>query len=337
MKILQIGAYPEFAVLEVPTPQPGPGEVLLRVEAVTTCPQWDLHLRHNAPMFVGHRFDYPYTPGQPGHEATGTIAAIGAGVTAVAVGDRVSAWRDPGHQRPGCYAQYAVLGAENVIRVPAHLPLEATASVELAMCVGATFLMLREMHVLAGRRIGIMGLGPAGLIAAQMARAEGAMEVIGFDPTPGRREFAGTLCVDAACDPRADLGPRFPARPAAPGLDSIIDCVGAKASVEFAMDHARDVVALFGVQREDYTFAPRHYGRLRLCGYPGHSREAAEYAVRLIERGALNLAPLVSRHLPLERYQEGIDLLESQQAIKVCFTPWDASSVEITEPEAQKE
>jgi len=83
------------------------------------------------------------------------------------------------------------------------------------------------------------------------------------------------------------------------------------------------VVALFGVQREGYVYEPRHYSGLRLCGYPGHSREAAEYAVDLIERGLLKLAPLVTHHLPLERYAEGVDLLERQEAIKVCFHPWD--------------
>jgi len=324
MKILQVGSGRAFSILETPTPQPGPGEVLMRVEAVTTCPQWDLHLRHDEPMFVGHRFHYPYTPGQPGHEATGNIVALGTGVTELAVGDRVSAWRDPGHKNPGCYAQYAVHRAENVIRVPAELPSDATASVELAMCVGATFLMLRPMNVLAGKRIGIGGLGPAGLIAAQMARAEGAAEVIGFDLSSVRRDYACACCLDAAYDPRdAALANLLPARPDLPRLDSAVDCVGAKASVEFLMDRVRDVVALFGVQREGYVYEPRHYSGLRLCGYPGHSREAAEYAVDLIKRGLLKLAPLVTHHLPLERYAEGVDLLERQEAIKVCFHPWD--------------
>ncbi len=321
MKILQIGSYPEFTLLEVPTPSPGEGEVLLRVDAVTTCPQWDLHLRHAEPMFVGHQFHYPYTPGQPGHEATGEIVAIGPGVTDVVIGDRVSAWRDAGHDRPGCYAQYVVLQAENVIRVPAHLPVEATASIELAMCVGATFLLLKGMHLIRGRRVGIMGLGPAGLIAAQMARAEGASEVIGFDLSPTRREYARSLFLDAAYDPADDLTDLFPVRPAAPKIDCTIDCVGARRSVEYAMDRTHETVALFGVQREEYTFAIRHYSRLCLVGYPGHSREAAEYAVGLITEGKLKLAPLVTHHLPLERYGEGIDLLESQQAIKICFHP----------------
>lgn len=328
MKTLQVTAPGAFEIRERPIPQPGPGEVLMRVDAVTTCPQWDLHLWHDEPMFVGHRFHYPYAPGQPGHEATGEIAAIGPGVMDVAVGDRVSAWRDPGHETPGCYAQYVLLKAECVIRVPADLPTEATASVELAMCVGATFLLLRRMDAIAGRRFGVMGLGPAGLIAAQMARAEGAIEVIGFDLSAARRTLALSIGVDGAFSTRDDLSAHFPARPDRPALDSGVDCVGARATVEYLMDRTADVVALFGVQREDYTFGVRHYfpHGLRLCGYPGHSREAAEYAVGLIQSGALDLTPLVTHHLPLERYDEALALLEQQKAVKVCFHPWDEAA-----------
>ena len=156
-----------------------------------------------------------------------------------------------------------------------------------------------------------------------MARAEGASEIIGFDLSPARRDYASIHFLDAAFDPRDPaVGDSFPARPGAPKLDSAVDCVGAKASVEFLMDRVSDVVALFGVQREDYVYKIHHSG-LRLCGYPGHSRAAAEYAVDLIEREQLKLAPLVTHHLPLERYAEGIDLLERQEAIKVCFHPWE--------------
>jgi threonine dehydrogenase-like Zn-dependent dehydrogenase len=322
MKALQVTAPGAFTILDLPTPIPGPGEVLLRVDAVTTCPQWDLHLRHNEPMFVGHTFHYPYPPGQPGHEATGEIAVVGDGVTHLPVGTRVSAWRDPGHNRPGCYAQYVVMSAENVIPVSAQLPPHAVASVELAMCVGASFLVLKDMNAIQGQHFGVVGLGPAGLIAVQMAKAEGAARVTGFDFDDSRRQLACALGADDAFDPRANLDAHFPSRPQPPTLDSGIDCVGAKKSVEFLMDRTLDTVALFGVQREAYSFEPRHYNRLRLCGYPGHSYAAAQYAVKLIEQGALNLAPLVTRELPLEDYNEAVALLERQEAIKVCFRPW---------------
>jgi threonine dehydrogenase-like Zn-dependent dehydrogenase len=328
MNVLQIEEGGRSTVLEMPRPEPGPGQVLLRVLGVATCPQWDLHLRHNEPMFLGHKFHYPYTPGQPGHEATGAIESVGPDVTEVAAGDRVSAWRDAGHERPGCYAQFVLLDAANVIRVPPHLPLEATASVELAMCVGASFLMLREMNVIEGRRFGVNGLGPAGLIAAQMARAEGASEVIGFDLSAERCDYAVTVsAVCAAHDPRTAPESVAPMRSHAAAIQTGIDCVGAKTSVEWLMDHVRDALALFGVQRESYSFTPRHYHpALRLCGYPGHSRAAAEYAVSLIERGLLDLAPLVTHRLPLERYDEGIDLLSRQQAIKILYLPWNQES-----------
>lgn len=314
MKILQITAPGQFVINEAPVPVPAADEVVLRVEAVTTCPQWDLHIRHNEPMFVGGEFEFPLTPGKPGHEASGEIAAIGAGVTTLAVGDRAAAWRDQPMHVPGCYAQFVALPAHSVIRLPKGLSATATAPLELAMCVGATLVKLRNMNLLQSGQYGVMGLGPAGLVAAQMLRAEGGSEIIGFDLSPERHAFAAAL-LDASYDPRQMEEPAK--------LDGIIDCVGAKASVEWAMDHAQHFVALFGVQRQDYTFAPRHYLNLCLIGYPGHSLEAAQYALGLVERGALNLELLSTHHLPLEHYNEGIDLLEKQQAVKVCFHPWE--------------
>ena len=316
MKILQIVAPKEIVIHDVATPRPGAGEVLMRVNAVTTCPQWDLHLWRNEPMFVGHRLSFPYTAGQPGHEATGVVEAVGPGVADLSPGDRVSAWRDAGHQVPGCYAQYVVHRAENVIRVPAGLPDEALAPVELAMCVGTVFRMLKAMDAVRGRCFGVAGLGPAGLVAVQMAKAEGARAVIGFDLNPGRRSLACRLGAAECHDPRD--GSRL-----SDGLrmESSVDCVGARASVEFLMDRTDDVVALFGVQREDYVYRPCH-NRLRLCGYKGHFRESAEYAVDLIRNGRLDLAPLTTHRLPLERYADGVALLETQQALKICFLPW---------------
>lgn len=319
MKTLIVTAPDKFEVVEVPIPQPGEGEVLLRIEAVTTCPQWDLHLRHNEPMFVGHQFHYPYTPGQPGHEATGTIERLGENTEEFQVGERVSVWRDAGHHIAGCYAQFVARKAEDLIRVPSHLPFEATAPVELAMCVGAQFLQLRAMNLIQGRRCAVMGLGPAGLIAVQMMKAEGAEEIYGFDLSPKRRELALQLGATAVFDSREDL-PQFSMRPDAK-IDCALDCVGAKATVEWLMNRTGETVALFGVQREDYTFAPRHYS-LKLIGYPGHSRAAADYAVDLIEQGKLDLAPLATHQIPLEDYGRGVDLLESQEAIKICFKPW---------------
>ncbi len=327
VKILQVDRNRIYRLLDVDTPAPGPGEVLMRVDAVTTCPQWDLHLRHDEPMFIGHTFHYPYTPGQPGHEASGVVEAVGDNVTHLHTGDRISAWRDPGHDRPGCYAQYSVLNADHVIHVPSRLSAEATAPVELAMCVGSSMLLLRRLDALSGKRVGVMGLGPAGLVAIQMARAEGASSVIGFDLSPQRRALAVRCGADAAYDTRTVSDAQIPYRWTKPVIDTAIDCVGAAVTVEWIMDRTLEVVALFGVQREAYRYQPHHYSPpLLLCGYPGHHRDAAEYAVSLIASGLLDLMPLITHRLPLDRYGDGIDLLERQEAVKVCFFPWECSN-----------
>jgi threonine dehydrogenase-like Zn-dependent dehydrogenase len=322
MKVLQVTAPNAFEVLDLPIPEPGPGEVLMRVEAIATCPQWDLHLRHNEPMFVGHQFTYPYTPGQPGHEATGHVEAIGPGVTSVKPGDRICAWRDQGHDVPGCYAQYVILQEASALPIPEGLPPEAWAPLEMAMCIATVFRMLNEMDATRGRIFGVCGLGPAGLIALQMARAEGAAQVIGLDPVAERREMALRLGADECYDPTADLDAVLPVRWIGARLQTSVDCHGARASVQNIMDRTGDVVALFGVQREDYTYALGHAG-LRLCGYRGHFRESAQYAADLVAAGKLDMASLCTVHLPLERYGEGIDLLESRQAIKILYKPWD--------------
>lgn len=323
MKVLQVHEGGITALVEVPVPDPGPGQVRMRVEAVTTCPQWDLHLRHGEPMFPGHRLTYPYTAGQPGHEATGTIDQVGAGVQSLREGDRVSIWRDPGHHVLGAYAQYVVRDAHELIRVPSSLPPEATAPVELGMCLGATFQMLASMDVLRDRTVAVFGLGPAGLIAVQMAKCEGAAMIFGFDVREDRRALALTLGAQVCASP-ADAEALAPLRPDAL-IDTAIDCVGAKATVEWLMDRTRDTVALFGVQREPYTFDVHHYSGLRLCGYPGHSRSAAEYAVAMMERGELNLGSLVTHRMALEQYDEAVDLLERQVAVKVSLDPWARS------------
>lgn len=309
MKRLQVMEPYRYEILDVPIPTPGPGEVLMRVNAVSICSQWDLHLHHNEPMFIGHQFVYPYPAGQPGHEATGMVEAVGEGVTELAPGDRVSAWRDTG---AGCYAQYVVHRTENLIRVPDGVPDAVVASVELAMCVGTVFRMLRDMDVIQGRCVGVSGLGAAGLVALQMARAEGAEQVIGFDLSPERRALACRLGADACFDPRA--------AEEIPAMQTAVDCVGAWKSVSFLLDRVTDVLALFGVQREDYIYAP-HHNHVRLCGYKGHWRESAEYAVDLIRAGKLDLASLITHQLPLERYDEAIRLLETQEAVKVCLLP----------------
>jgi len=317
MKGLQITAPEQAEVREFPIPEPMPGEVLVQVSGVTTCPQWDLHVYYGRPMFAGGTLSFPYPVGQPGHEMTGVVAAIGAGVMGFKPGDTVSAWRDPGQVRQGCYAQYVALAQEHLIQVPAGMEPAHLAPLELGMCLASTILELKRVDALRGRKVGISGLGPAGLVAAQMVRSEGAAEVVGLDISAMRREFARSFGFDDILDPRQETG--LPARNQRGALDVSIDCVGYKESAEYLMAHTRQMVAWFGVQREPYRYTDN---TLSLLGYPGHHRAAAEYALNQVVTGKLNLARMVTHHFPLEEYDHAVKLLKAQEAVKVCFLPW---------------
>lgn len=322
MKCLQILRPGHAEVMDLPVPKPKREEVLVKVLAVTTCPHWDLHIYQGQPMFVNVPISYPYPPGQPGHEMSGIVASVGPEVTGFKCGDRVSAWRDQGHHRPGCYAQYVIIDERNLIRVPETLDPVSTAALELAMCIGASILDLKTANAISGKRVGVNGLGPAGLVAAQLMRAEGASEVIGFDTEGSRGEYAKShLRLSHVVDPLSDEGKDLPMRKQPDVLlDTSIDCVGLRESVQYIMDHTKGIVALFGVQREDYTYGLMHTG-LKLFGYPGHSIEAARYALQKLSEGSLDLGLLVTHRMKLEDYREAVRLLKTKSAIKVCFLP----------------
>lgn len=321
MKLMQIEAPGRAVWRDAPVPEPGPGEVLVRVRAIATCPHWDLHIFGGQPMFPGMKLEYPYLPGQPGHEAVGEVVALGPGVTALQVGMSVAVWRDTGRRPQGCYAQFNVLRAEDLLEVPATLAVAEIASLELAMCVEVSFQQLARLGGIAGRSLGLAGLGPAGLVAVQLARAHGAAEVIGLDPVAERRELALTLGAHHAVAPDAAA---WPASRDSGALDDAIDLTGVPASIEFLLDRTRRCVTLFGVLREEVRYGGRHmFGPgLLLMGYGDHNRAAAETALRFITEGKLRLAPLITHTLPFTRYAEGVELLRTKQAIKVLFDPW---------------
>jgi threonine dehydrogenase-like Zn-dependent dehydrogenase len=323
MRSLQIKAPGLAELVQLPIPEPGPGQVVIKVLAINTCPHWDLHIFHGEPMFAGTGpIQYPYSAGQPGHEAAGEVYAVGAGVDDLRAGDRVAMWRDQGHGRQGCYAQYALAERANLLQVPDHVELEKVVSLELAMCVAASILELKAWGGIQGRKTGVGGLGPAGRVAAQMLKAEGASEVVASEPDAARRRAAlDAGDVDAAFDPTGGAEQLPPLRHQPGAWETSVDCVGLAASVHFMMDHTSETLALFGVQREDYVYGVRHAG-LRLFGYPGHHIHAAQYAMDLISRGLLDLRPLASVTLPLTRYADGVHMLERGQALKIRYLPW---------------
>ncbi|HUG10341.1 MAG TPA: zinc-binding dehydrogenase [Opitutaceae bacterium] len=307
---------------EAAVPVPGEDEVLVRVLGVTTCPHWELHMFDGVPMHSGHEIRYPLPAGHPGHEAMGEVAGLGPGVTEFAVGDRVVAWRSNLHASDGFYRQFNAYPAELLLKIPRELTPAAVASLELAMCVESSFAQLATVGGVAGRRVGVAGLGPGGLVAVQLARAHGAKAVVGIDPVAARRALALKLGADDAVAPDSESWPA--SRDDAKAIDMAMDCTGRSEAVEFLLARTRIAVALFGVLREPVRYSPElMWGPgVSLLGYGDHTRAHGEAALGFVAAGKLRLDVLVTCTMPMRRYADAVEMLRRHDAIKVLLDPW---------------
>lgn len=195
MKAVQAHRFgpPEVLVYgEVPTPEPGPGQVLIKVESASVN-YADVMRRSNAP--------YPFPtalPYTPGSEVAGSVAALGAGAAGPPVGTPVFAL--VGRDGSSGYAQYAVADATQVIPIPPGLgPDEACA---LAVAGVTALLLLAEVARLQpGERVLVPGAGGGvGAYAVQLAKLRGAGAVIGAASTPAKRARARELGADHVVD-----------------------------------------------------------------------------------------------------------------------------------------
>jgi threonine dehydrogenase-like Zn-dependent dehydrogenase len=322
MKQLVITKPGEVAWADAPMPTPKPDEVLVRVSGVSTCPHWDMHILDGEPMFPGQDLQYPYFPGQPGHEAVGVVMAVGEEVTSLEVGQPVVAWRDTGEPRAGFYAQFNVFRAVDLLAVSDDREPAQLASLELAMCVEVSFQRLAELGGVKDRSVAIAGLGPAGLVAVQLARYHGAKSVIGIDPVEDRRELAQHLGADSVSDGTAESWPA--GRTSEQAVDLAIDCTGIAPVVEFLLHRTHQAVALFGVVRQEIKYAGGlMWGPgVTLMGYGDHNRTAAETALAAVEADALDLSALITETMPMSEYARGVEMLRQKQAIKILFDPW---------------
>lgn len=174
MKAALLKAYgdvDQFEIGEIPTPEPGPGEVLIKIEASAINP-FDLILRQG---FVAQLIPLPF-PAVLGGDAAGTIAALGAGVTGFAVGDRVVA--DFAANGKGANAEYGVVPATAAAKLPASLSFEQGAALVKAGLTGRQ--TVEALGVKSGDRVLVSGgLGSVGRAAVQYLKEIGAYPVAG--------------------------------------------------------------------------------------------------------------------------------------------------------------
>lgn len=329
MNVLQITGKEQFEFIRIPVPEPQEGEVLIKRLGIVTCNAYDRNIYQGKPYpNIKATLTFPYPPGGPGHEWVGEVAELGTGVTNLKIGDWVCTPGGRGEGRgmyPGGYSPYSICHETHLIKVPTGMDLAKLAPVEMATCVSANILDLKAMKAIEGKKAGVIGLGPAGLIAAQMLRAEGAAEIIGLEIDEGRRKYAvSSGQVDQAIDPLGEDGRSLPFRRSRNAAIEIgIDCAGVPAAIEYLMDHTRNIVTLFAVQLGPVEFKAGSLGYhegLKLHGHPGRNFECGEYAVQRVADSDIDLSLVVSHTMRLEDYDKAMELIISHQALKVLFT-----------------
>ncbi|WP_024507108.1 alcohol dehydrogenase AdhP [Bradyrhizobium sp. ARR65] len=212
MKAAVVRTFGKPLVIEdVPVPVPGPGEVLVKVKACGVC-HTDLHAASG---------DWPVKPVPPfipGHEAAGTVAALGPGVTNLKVGDAVGvAWlhdacmaceycetgwetlcehqHNTGYSVNGGFAEYVIASAPFAARLPADVDFAGVAPI---LCAGVTtYKGLKETEARPGEWVVISGVGGLGHVAIQYAKAMG-LKVVGVDIAEDKLELAKEAGADHA-------------------------------------------------------------------------------------------------------------------------------------------
>ncbi|HRD12801.1 MAG TPA: zinc-binding dehydrogenase [Mycobacterium sp.] len=317
------------ALEDVPIPEPGPGEVLVRVAFCGIC--------HSDLSLINGTFPAQRPVVTQGHEASGTIAKLGPDVTGWSEGDRVvlAAGR-PCLECPNCrrgemsnclriqlmafaydgaWAEYTVALAAGLTRVPDNVPLEQAAI--LADAVSTPFgAVVRTGKVTVGESVGVWGVGGIGTHIVQLARLVGAAPVIAIDINPVVRDRALELGADHAFDSRdPDLRAKLAEVTGGRLLDVAFDAVGLKVTFEQALDCLTVGGRLVGVGMSDQspTVGPTSMFGLtqkQVLGHLGYQNVDIETLARLVSLGRLDLSRSISRIIPLGDIRDGIDALE---------------------------
>ena len=327
---------------DVPIPEPGPGEVLVKVAFCGIC--------HSDLSLINGTFPAQLPVVTQGHEASGTIAGLGLGVTGWSEGDRVvvAAGRPcgdcPNCRRgevanclrirlmafayDGAWAQYTVAQAAGLTRVPDNVPLEQAAI--LADAVSTPFgAVVRTGKVAIGESVGVWGVGGVGTHIVQLARLVGAAPIIAVDINPVVRDRALELGADYAFDSRdPDLKDKLDEVTGGRKLDVAFDAVGLKATFEQALDclTVGGRLVAVGMSAQAPTVGPTAMFGLsqkQVLGHLGYQNVDIETLARLVSLGRLDLSRSISRIIPLEDIREGIEALERADGnpIRILVAP----------------
>lgn len=326
---------------EVAVPCPGPGELLVRVEAALTCGTDVKTYQRGHPKLP--------LPAPMGHEFSGTVAAVGRGVTNFKEGDAVACVPTApcgvcrlcrrgceslcpdavGRIVLGAFAEYVLLPAHvvavNVFTRPASLEAAMAAVLEPLACVvhGADRVAIeRAEHTV------LLGDGPIALLFAQVARLRGDGELLLVGRHPARLAAAEALGIETLADPGPEeLEDAVLAWTGGTGADVVVECVGRPEVWEAAPALAAvgGEVLLYGGcaagTRASFDTYRIHYDEVDLKGAFHYGRSDVRRALEYLATGEVRADPLITHRLPLDRLMEALMLVLTREAIKVAIEP----------------
>jgi alcohol dehydrogenase/L-iditol 2-dehydrogenase len=327
---------------DMPVPEIGEGEVLLRVRGVGVCGS-DVHQYHNTQS---------WTVGVPvilGHEFCGEIAAVGKAVRGWKEGDRVASETaaeidldcpltrqgqynlDPSRLAFGCHhhgamASYVKVPSRTLHRLPPEVPFDIAAMTE--PCCVAYQCTVVNTRIRPGDLVVVLGPGPIGLLCATLAKLSGAGTVVlvGMRRDQARMEIGlkagATHAVNLESE---DLGKWLAQRGDGLGADVVIDSTGASASLKSALEWVRPAGHItkvgWGPQPMNFSMDPLVRKAVTLQGSFSHTWAVWERVLELLASGQLDPRPYLSRVSPLGEWKSSFDGMHEGSLIKAVLTP----------------
>ena len=341
MKAIQYYGPKDIRFEEVMVKPPESGEVVVKVMSALTCGTDVKTFRRGHPVLIKE------VPSGFGHEFAGVIEKVGAGVEGFRVGDRVVA----ANSAPcgecfyckrqeynlcenldllnGAYAEYITVPArivkKNMLILPPDLSFDKAAFCEpLANVVHGA----ERTGIKKGDCVGIIGIGPIGLMFARVAKLMGAKVIVAGRNLKAAEDFAhADEIVDLKKYPNAvKIFKDFSAE--GKGLDVAIECVGLPEIWEQIFDCVRPggTVHFFGGcksgSKVTFDTTRMHYGDIKMMSVFHHTPKYFRKALEYIDSGEIEVEKLITETLPLEKVEYAMEQHIAGKAIKFLIKPW---------------
>jgi len=322
----------DLRVERAPAPVPGPGEVLLKIASVGTCGS-DVHYYLEGgigdaivkePITMGHEFSAWIAGFGPGVEGSHGLKLGQLVAVEPAISCGVCEFCQHGHPNicpnvrfcgtppiDGVFAEYAVMPAENCFPLPEGFSANDGALLEP---LGIAIHTVDLAHLKIGQTVAVLGAGVIGLMTAAVAKAAGAGAIYITEPLAHRRQFALEYAADAVFDPGAeDVVEAIMRATNGRGVDIAFEAAGAPETPDQAARVARPggKVVVVGIPADDTMTMNASVTRRKGLTIKLVRRMKHTYprAIRMVQRGLVNIAPLATHSFPLERIIEAFHLV----------------------------